>query len=260
MKKNILFSFINRGASLTVGAMTVLIFSLFPRSSDLGYYYTFNSLLMIQIFFEIGVSSVLVLHVARSSSLSNKKRNLRIRTLYPFIVCLFFILSLMFALTSLLVGSWFFVSEPFILPIWSLAVIFFSINFFLNAGYIILEGENLIYRVAIIRSFQVLVGFGLLLFFYFFSNKLYFVIGMYLGALLVNVFAIIIDKNLRTYYILGLTCNVRIMKIWLLKIRNLQIKVAISWASGYLIFQLITPVIFKKFGAEPARNKNVNSP
>ncbi|HLH79467.1 MAG TPA: hypothetical protein VKV29_04200, partial [Chthonomonas sp.] len=56
----IAYTAINRGWTLISGALSLLLISRFLTPVEQGYYFTFADILALQIFFELGLSTVLV--------------------------------------------------------------------------------------------------------------------------------------------------------------------------------------------------------
>lgn len=228
-----------------------------------GFYYTFGSIVAIQVFFELGLNGIITQYVAHEVSnlkwenedfLKGESKYLsRLSSLLHFSIkwYLFFATILLIALIA--IGLIFFSrydttngAVSWITP-WILLAIGTAINLILSPLIAFIQGLGKVKEVAKIQLIQQIfrlsiVWCGLIL-----GAKLYVLgLGSLIGAF---IFIILILSKYRKLII-----NIwRIFIIEKVDYRNeifpYQWKIALSWVSGYFIFQLFNPVLFATEGA-----------
>lgn len=264
--KAIAYVLIGRGWSILSGVFTLYLISIFLSPIDQGYYFTFASIISLQVFFELGLGSILSQFVSHEmgwlkyengnlvGELRSKQRLLSIVKLtlkwYFFValgvllivsICGFFFFSTYSVNDGSNVFNWMF---PWFFLVFSSAV-----GLYFSPLISIAEGCGLIVRVNKMRIIQLIFsslfawgclvsGFGL----YSIcatSLSIIFVGGLWLYKNFKNVIFSAIDLKLNENVI-----------SWKKEIFPMQWRVAISWMSGYFILQFMNPVAFKFYGAE----------
>ncbi|MGV8935114.1 MAG: hypothetical protein ACOH1I_10845 [Gallionellaceae bacterium] len=257
-----------RGWQIIAGGVMVLLIPLWLGKVEQGYYYTFSSLLALQIFFELGMNQVIIqlvshdfAHVSVSDSAALKGDAIRLDRLASLVVLLrrwYAIAASLFFVIVSACGAWFF-STKGDLPIsdwggaWLMLTLVTAANLYLSAALTVLEGCGEVAGVARMRLVQSMCG-----------NSLMW-IALALGAGLWAMPLVLMVAAAYTSYWLrinGSTIerlrrhfaesanNIKIN--WRADIFPFQWRIAVSWISGYFIFQLFTPLAFARLGAVEA--------
>jgi O-antigen/teichoic acid export membrane protein len=230
-----------------------------------GYYYTFGSIVAIQIFFELGLNGIIIQYTAHENAnlAFNEKFELegpffhksRIASLLRFSVKWYSFFSIFLLISLVIVGLFFFkkfnanTNVPWQTP-WIILAVGTSLNLFISPIIAFLQGLGQVKEIARIQLlsqvFRLIIiwsglylGYGL------------FVLGI--GSIcyfsITTIFIIIKYFNLiKNIYRVNLLEKISYFK----EIFPFQWKIAVSWISGYFIFQLFNPVLFATDGAKVA--------
>jgi O-antigen/teichoic acid export membrane protein len=256
----ILSRFIQAGG----GVITLLFVAKYLSKVEQGYYYTFGSILAIQIFFELGLSNIITQFVAHETSnikwqdrisfSGSKESGSRISSLLRFTVKWFVVIAVLLLIGLLIAGYAFFgkfsKGDNFVnweIP-WVILSIMTSLSLMLSPILAFFEGLGRIKEVAKIRLVQQTVQLFLVLLFFSLGFKLF---SSPLAAILsfgiVPLWILLGDKKKLLIFIWHkidvFTVNYRE------EIFPFQWKIALSWISGYFIFQLFNPILFATEGA-----------
>ena len=246
------------------GIISVLFVAKFLTGDEQGFYYTFGSIAAIQIFFELGLNGIITQFVAHETSnltwksdntLSGESKYLsRLSSLLHFSIKWYLSFAFVLLITLITVGIIFFkrydTSNGLInwgVP-WTLLALGTSINLLVAPLIAFLEGLGKVKEMARLRLIQypfylAIVWGGLV-----FGAKL-FVPGTVsiLGGLILVVLLLSGPylKLLLNIWKIEIVEKVHYKK----EILPYQWKIALSWLSGYFIFQLFNPVLFATEGA-----------
>lgn len=263
---HILLTLLFRGWSVIAGAATVFLLPIWLGPVEQGYYFTFASVLALQVFFELGLNQIIMqlvsheiahLHETADGLLAGDKSNLdRLSSLALLIRRWYSVAAMLFALIGGIAGAVFFKQkgiEPVSvwLGVWAVLVCATAVNLWLSPELAVMEGCGKVGQVARLRLAQSALGYACLW------------ITLLSGAGLWAATAIPLISAACTAY--WLKSNGQMLR-WLsnrvtdgenrLSWRNdifpLQWRIALSWASGYLIFNLFTPMVFSRHGAVEA--------
>lgn len=266
LDEQVLSTLLFRGWSTFAGALTLVLMPLWLSPVQQGYYYTFGSVLALQIFFELGLNQIVmqlasheVAHLEMSADgaflgapaqlgrLSSLVRLLHFW--YMAAAVLFFVVgggagALFFSLRGAMpVQSW--------MGVWSILVGAAAINLWFSPSLALLEGFGRLGEVARLRLRQSMVGYV----------SLWLLLAC--GAGLWSVIAIPACAAIGTSWWLrrngqGLRwLNARTPDLlnrlaWRADVLPLQWRIAVSWISGFFIFNLFTPLVFSHQGAVEA--------
>jgi O-antigen/teichoic acid export membrane protein len=251
-----------RGWSSIAGLVTLLLIARSLTPDEQGYYYTFGSLVALQIVFELGFSFVIQqmashewahLRIAPEGLISGDARaHARLASVLQKSVRWYSLAAVMLFAGLLAAGLHFFSMYgrtgdpvPWRLP-WVLVSLAASLAFQIDPIFAFLEGCGFVPEVARTRFYQALAGS---------------LLGW--GALLTHhgLFApavVILGQTLtggswlwgRRHMLLGLLGHpVGVHRIaWFTEVWPFQWRIAVSWISGYFIFQLFNPVLFAYWG------------
>lgn len=253
--------------SIVAGTLMLVMVPLWLTPVEQGYYYTFASLLALQIFFELGFNQVITQFVAHEvahlalgtdGSMSGPPLHLgRLSSLIRLVRRWYVVASLIFLAVVSVGGSVFFQSNGELLPqawlpAWLLLASSSALNLYLSPYLSILEGFGRVGQTARMRLLQSILGYSAM------WSALAAGLGLNavaLAPLLSSIVAIAWLRTaghsirwLRTYSASNPSHEIH----WRQEIFPFQWRIALSWASGYLIFQLFTPVTFARSGASEA--------
>ncbi len=253
------FSRIIQGGS---GFLSMLFVIKFLDKFEQGYFYTFGSIIALQVFFELGLTSIITQFTAHEFAnlkfinkytLDGDLKNLsRVSSLLHLSVKWFSVLSILLFVFLTIIGFIFFQnygnnSVDWFYP-WLILVLTSSLNLLVIPILSFLEGLGKVKEVAMIRLVQYSIQaiFVLLLLsngFHLYSSAIanffafivipFFLYFSYRKKLIINIW-----KN-------NITERVNYIK----EILPFQWKISISWISGYFIYQLINPIVFATEGA-----------
>jgi O-antigen/teichoic acid export membrane protein len=255
-------------SSSSIISITGSLFSAFLVLKKLttveqGFYYTFSSLVAIQIFFELGFNNIITQFTAHEVANLNIKsdgkiegdneKKSRLSYLLQFSVKLYLFLSFLLCVTLIIVGLYFFAKNNLTSTNivwkspWILLAISVTINFIISPLFAFIQGLGMVAKVAKIRLLQQILVMTTTWALFIFNFKLY-ILGI---ANLVGVSFLIISfyKEKIHLIFINLYSIVITSKIsYFEEIFPYQWKIAISWISGYFIFQLFNPILFATSG------------
>lgn len=265
--KAIFFTILGRGLQISTALFTVFFIAKYLTPDEQGYYYTFGSIVAIQVFFELGLTQIITQFVAHEAShlhwnecyelIGEDKYKSRLASLLRFCVKWYLIIAALLLIVLSIAGYVFFETYEskhheikWQLP-WILLAIGTAFNLLLSPIIAFIEGLGKVKEVAQIRFVQqvlhpIVVWGGLSL-----GSKL-FVSGAD-AVLRVIIVGFILIKS-PFYRILRNIWNYQKEErvIYKKEIFPYQWRIALSWISGYFIFQLFNPVLFATEGAKVA--------
>lgn len=257
-----------RGWQIIAGGVMVLLIPVWLGKVEQGYYYTFASVLALQVFFELGMNQVIIqlvshdfAHVSVTDDGQLTGDAMRIDRLAALVGLLrrwYGIAASLFFVMISIGGAWFF-STKGNLPItawigaWLLLTMGTAFNLYLSATLTVLEGCGEVAGVARMRMVQSMSGNALMW------------LALSLGAELWAMPLVPLVGATYTAYWLHmnggtlnkLQCHAaattgKNLIRWRTDIFPFQWRIAVSWISGYFIFQLFTPLAFSRLGAVEA--------
>lgn len=260
--KAIFFTSFARIAQGLGGIISVLFVAHYLTGIEQGFYFTFSSILAIQVFFELGLNGIITQYVAHEVSyltlneakyVGEDKYLSRMASLLHFCIkwysflagLLFFILSI----TGYVFFSHYYKAE---IPVeWLFPWLLLSVGttfYFLCSPFIaFVEGLGKVKEIAKIRLVQQVVTMLVI------WSGLFAGLKLYVGGIgtIVGV-GIILYFFIRKFW--RLLFNIYSTKLserinYRNEIFPFQWKIALSWVSGYFIFQLFNPVLFATEGA-----------
>jgi O-antigen/teichoic acid export membrane protein len=264
LDSTVLFTVLSRAIQASGGLFSIFLVLKFLSKDEQGYYYTFLSLLSIQIFFELGLSNIIVQYVAHEfATVSDEDLNIsdpgklsKLSSLLHFFTKWYFILGIVLSGGLIITGIIFFRNFGLVKGIdwmapWVILSISTGIMFITTFFLAFIEGLGRIKMVAKIRFIQQLFNVGSTCFLLITGAKLY---TSGLSTLLV---ALVLIGFIAAKPVRGL-----LYQIWIVPpndafnymedIFPYQWRIAISWVGGFLIFQMFNPVLFAYSGAKAA--------
>lgn len=244
------------------GVISIFFIAIFLSSEEQGFFFTFASITALQVFFELGFTTILMQFVAHEvatlkwndrSILEGEKRNLsRLSSLIHFALKWYSWISLILILVLLLTGSLFFgfynnhTHVNWEIP-WALAAVSVSSKLIISPFQSILMGLGKIKEVSKMQFGQQLLNSMITLCGLAIGWKLY-VIGA--AMLFSSLYCICymhfsgLLKIIHNIYKREITHKISYRK----EIFPFQWKMSISWMSGYFIYHLFNPVLFATAG------------
>lgn len=265
MDKSIAYSSGARIVQGISGVASVFFITTFLSGVEQGFYYTFGSLLAMQVFFELGLTGIMQQYVAHEAShlildetklyVGEAKYRSRLASLVRFCIKWYSILGIIVFVFLLLVGFIYFhrygdsqASDVDWQFPWILICVGTAVKLFQSPLTAILRGLGYVKDMSEIGFWQQIIiplctWTGLAC-----GLKLYVTgIGYLLSVLIWQVY--VIRKG---HY--GILINLMKAEItdrveYFKEIFPYQWRIALSWVSGYFIFQLFNPVLFASEGA-----------
>lgn len=256
--KAIAFTVLARSWASFAGLVTVVLIAHFLSPAEQGYYYTFGSLIALQIVFELGFSFVILQMASHERAhltfedgdiiSGNRAAHDRLASVLQKTVRWYAVAAVLLAVFLLIAGSYFFstyhqggASIHWRLP-WYADTLAATLTFQLDPVLSFMEGCGFVARVARLRLAQALTGSTLAWLALASHHGLFAPALTIAGNALVSLIWIVRRRRL----LLPLWrhdpgCN----KIhWMKEVWAFQWRIAISWLCGYFIFQLYNPVLF----------------
>ncbi len=246
------------------GTLITLIFiAKFLTKVEQGYYYTFGSILAIQIFFELGLSNIITQFVAHENAnliwsnqiyfTGNEASSSRLSSLLRFTVKWFSAISLVLFIGLLITGYLFFgeFGKNHLVANWKIPWVILSIStslsLLVSPILAFFEGLGKVKEVAKIRMVQLIVQLSLTILLFSTGFKLYSAPIAALVAFAIAPIWILLGSKIKMLQFIWIKNGV-----WKVNYQSeifpFQWKIALSWISGYFIFQLFNPVLFATEG------------
>lgn len=262
--KAIFFTLLGRGLQISTAFFTVIFIARYLSPEEQGYYYTFGSIVGIQVFFELGLTQIITQFVAHEAShlelingkelIGEQKYKSRLSSLLRFCAKWYFVFSVLLFVILAFFGYFFFLKYKdandgviWAIP-WILLALGTAFNLLISPILAFIEGLGKVKEVAKIRLVQqfihpIIIWGGLAI-----GSKL-FVSGAD-AIIRVVVVAIIIFKSPFFSLLKNIWNDLSEERISYMKeIFPYQWRIALSWISGYFIFQLFNPVLFASEGS-----------
>lgn len=244
------------------GAVSIIFISTFLTGVEQGFYFTFGSITAIQVFFELGLTNIITQYVAHEDShlcvennriVGEEKYRSRLSSLLHFCVKWYSVISALLFITLLAVGFVFFSrygkehqNVSWQIP-WILICIGTVIKLFQSPLSSFIQGLGYVKEMSKVGFWQQIIlpvssWIGLAC-----NFKLYVVgISSILAALIWDVYVhrTFLWGMLKDIWLTPINERVSYMK----EIFPYQWRIALSWISGYFIFQLFNPVLFATDG------------
>lgn len=263
---HIILTLVFRSWGIAAGGLTTLLLPLWLAPTQQGYYYTFGSLLALQVFFELGLNQVIIQLVSHEAAhlkfhgdgtiSGDLSRIRKLHSICRVVERWYMTAAILFALIAGCAGLLFFVRKgaipgPNWQLTWGLLVLFTSVNLFLSPRLAIIEGTGQVGQVARLRLIQSVIGYSGLWIVLFSGGGLW-VTTVVPGVAAASTIIWLYSRG----GILGRSCDRQAGEDqviqWRRDIFPLQWRIALSWASGYFIFNMFTPIIFSHHGAKEA--------
>jgi hypothetical protein len=266
----IAYTIVGKGFQILAGPITLLLIANFLSPEEQGFYYTFASVINLQIFFELGLSFVILQFASHEKAALTwvgsqkldgnpvaKKRLaslLRLAIKWYGITAILMMAILIPAGISFLSSNKSAINVPWQSP-WALMVVSAGGMLFFSPLLAFLEGCGLVAGIAYVRAVQSLLGnlflwSALALKTNLFAAAIPNLVGIvWIGTWLYRKYRYLFIDLLNYRKEQSTSIKLKDSEIsWRNEIFPLQWRIALSWLSGYFIFFLFTPVLFKFYG------------
>jgi O-antigen/teichoic acid export membrane protein len=261
--KAIGFTILARGWGSLAGLITVALIAHFLSPAEQGYYYTFGSLLALQIVFELGFSFVILqmasherAHLTISAAgviTGDPVAHARLASVLQKSIRWYTIAAVLLAAFLFTVGSHFFSTSQhsgetvaWRFP-WYVAALAATLTFQLDPILSFMEGCGFVHNVARLRLAQAMTGSSLAWLALATHHGLFAPSMIMAGNACVAFMWISHRRNLLLPLLRFKPGEQRIH--WTSEVWHFQWRMAVSWLSGYFIFYLFNPVLLKYKGA-----------
>jgi hypothetical protein len=264
------YGVLTRFWSVLAGPLTIVFIATKFTKEQQGFYYTFASLLALQIFFELGLMTVIAQFASHEFTNLKWCDNGRVegnsRSLSRFInllckaVIWFGVASLFLVIVLIPAGLLFFHGNDSMTPDfawripWILAVVGTAMNLFVTPFFAVIMGSGDVTTVNHRQMLGGIVGSCISWLAIGLNFGLYAVFAVSAGNILISWSYLVKYKPEllklvwnELFSIKMKECNNSIS--WWGEVWPMQWKIALSWVAGYFIFQLFNPVLFHYHGA-----------
>lgn len=263
---HVLLTLMFRGWSVLAGAATVMLVPIWLSPVEQGYYYTFATVLGLQIFFELGLSQVVVQIVGHEAAhlrmgqdnrlVGEQARVDRLASLTQLLHRWYAVAALLFALFGGLAGAAFLGYRAQLpsdqwLGVWAVLVLCTAANLIFVPAFGLMEGFGQVGQVARMRLVQSAVGYALVWIVLLAGGRLW--AAAMLPMTNVMVAALWLRGEGKLYGELRHQACAPGHKIdWRRDVLPFQWRIALSWIAGFFIFYALTPLAFHYLGAVEA--------
>jgi hypothetical protein len=258
LDRPVFYTVLARGWTSAAGLVTVFLIARFLSAAEQGYYYTFASLIALQIVFELGFSFVVMqlashesahLVISASGEISGDQlSHARLASVLQKSVRWYAVGALVLAATLIPTGLYFFSSHQQLgdtvhwqIP-WIAAAIATVCAFQLDPLFSFLEGCGFVAKVAHMRWLQAILSSVLAWTALALHHGLYAPAMAIAGQVIVGAIWLFGRRRLLAHLLAYDTAGRHIS--WRTEIWPFQWRVAISWSASYLISQTFTPFLF----------------
>lgn len=259
INRAILFSIFNTARAVFGGSLIAFLIALHFTPVVQGFYYTFASVLALQVFVEMGLSTVLLQFAAHEwtglkygpKGITGNPDNIsRLTDIVRLAACWYGIAAVVSTVALMAGGYWFFKQQEHTGVQWALPWLTLcgltGVKLFISPFLSILEGSGQLQQVYGYRLTEGVLALAVA------ASAILAGAGLWTAVL---VSAAIVSANIA--FICGrygaFFKSLLVQKIttrisWRDEMFPMQWRIAISWMSGYFIFQLFTPVLFNYQG------------
>jgi O-antigen/teichoic acid export membrane protein len=247
------------------GLVTAVFIFLYFSPAEQGYYYTFSSLLALQIFVELGLSTIITTFAAHewaklsldhAGAIGGDPRALsRLQSLARQVFLWYLIGAALLLPILAVAGGWMFTVHgdqtdiPWVMPWLAMCVLTF-LAFVLTPAWAFLTGCGQLASLNAYKLIETVLRYAVLWICMSASASLWSLVGA-LAFTTVASYLFLAVRH-RSFFSSVLSTSESDKVSWKHELAPLQIRIAISWLSGYFAFSLFTPAVFYFLGPERA--------
>lgn len=257
----VIYGALNAGFGFVAAPVSAWFMIRFFSDVVQGYYYTFNSVLGLQLLFEAGFSSVIIqfashewarLAIGQDRQVCGDPIALaRLRSLFKLALRWYAVISILVLIFLGVGGSFFFLQKDqhgveWFMP-WCLLCALTGVSLCLAPVWAVLEGCNQVSHVYWFRFIRTILSRGVFWGALFLGLNLWTAVVVELVALAYS--GVFLWTRYRTFLhslLVGSDSKAHID--WLLEIWPMQWRIGLSFASGYFVFSFFVPVLFQYHG------------
>lgn len=261
----VFYSVLLRVFSTAGGLVTIPLILTRLDPTEQGYYYTFGSILALQVFLEMGFGAVAVQMMAHEAAhltidlrtgISGPQENLdRFSATFQFIRRWYAVLSILVGVLLLPAGFLFFSTSKQEAPVhwmmpWAILVLSTAGDLFVRSLDATIEGMGFVAESIRVNLWSAAIRIVL--------SVLGLMVGLRLYAVPVaTAIALVINRAMVWKLLHVVSGETRkhgrgIRIDWKREVFPFQWRIALSWISGWFIFSAMMPVVFRDFGAVEA--------
>lgn len=245
-------------------ASAVFILKFFSPAVQ-GYYYTFATLLALQIFLELGLSTVINIFAAHEwaklsldqhGAIGGDQHALaRLRSLTQGVFRWYLTGGLLLLILLIFVGLWFFGENKESETVswrypWFAMCVLAAISFSLTPAWALLTGCGQLVSLNAFRMIEIAIRYAALWTCMAWGASLWSVVASV--ALSIAAGIVFLALRYRRFFEALLESATASDFSWRRDVAPLQLRYAVGWLGGYFAFSLFTPVMFHFHGAEDA--------
>jgi len=257
----LVYSVLGRTWSVLAGPVTLIFIGRFLSREEQGFYYTFWSVLGVWVFFDLGLGMVIVqfasheraaLRLVDGRMTGDERARARLASLFQLAVRWYGFAGGCMLVVVMPAGILFFTRYRaagahvvWLLP-WILLAITSTINMLIGPLASILEGSGLFHDMALMRLLGAVTGNAMLWIALVSDADLYAAVVLNGATGLFNVIWLY-SRHRRFFHDL-LTVRAEERISWREEIWPFQWRFAVSWMTGYFMFQIFNPILFATAG------------
>jgi hypothetical protein len=258
LDRAVVFTVLARAWTSGSGLITVFLIARFLSPAEQGYYYTYTSLIALQMVFELGFSQVVLQHASHERArlsiepdgtvTGDETAHARLASVLQLSVRWYGVGALLLGLALIPAGLYFFSSHqhlgdtvPWRGP-WITAATAAVFAFQLDPLYSFFEGCGFVSNIAHMRWMQAIVGSLLAWATLITHHGLYAPAAVIAGQVAVGATWLFLRRGLLFDLLTHKTGDRQIS--WQNEIWPFQWRIAISWISGYFVYQTFNPFLF----------------
>ena len=260
--KDLLNSTLNSGSRIVTGPIILLLIPIFLSPQVQGYWFTFISVAALSIFADLGFTNIILQFSAHEFAFL-EFRNMRlvplkeeyiahlyrISSLFRFMLSWVTIISVISFPVIFFAGYKLFIQKhDFVdwLTPWMLYTLASALSFIINVVLSFLEGCNMVGKIQNVRFiWNMLIAFTTIIMLLLGMNLYTIAFSSLFSSMVISA---IIFISFRQVFGQMISISMKNYFNWSREIFRLFWKYVISFGSGYLIFQIYTPVAFHYYG------------
>ncbi len=250
----IILSLFSKAWLILAGILTIYLVGTKLTIVEQGFFYVLNSLVSIQIFFELGLNTAIIQYVSHEMPklkwknkilIGEQKAKETVSSIIRIIVKWYSFVTLILFFIVLPMGYFLFFNTEEASNInantaWIILVIFVAINLFISSIISLIEGTLHIYEAVLMRFLQAFLS-TLVVLIALYSEEIG-VMSLPIGSVVAVIITMVyIFRKYSTFFIDMYSLGKKEYDIR--ELFSFQWKVAVSWIAGFVVYHLPTPLM-----------------